>query len=89
MNKFIIIIMNWYFLLISAVYSLAAGDHPDTWGSKRVCYLHANIDMHFNVTVICCSDLYIDSALRRRWVVLVSTNFCISCKFGSPGIVLR
>ena len=81
--------MNWYFLLISAVYSLAAGDHPDTWGGKRVCYLHANIDMHFNVTVIYCSDLYIDSALRRRWVVLVSTIFCISCKFGSPGIVLR
>ena len=26
----IIIIMNCYFLLISAVYNLAAGDHPDT-----------------------------------------------------------
>ena len=40
-------------------------------------------------TAICCSDLYIDNALRRRCVVLVRTIFCISCKFGFPGIALR
>ena len=26
-------------------------------GSKGACYMHAGIEMHFNVTVICCSDL--------------------------------
>ena len=40
-------------------------------------------------TVICCSDLYIDNALRRRCVVLVRTIFCISFKIGFPGIALR
>ena len=41
--------MNWYFVLISAVYNLTAGNHPDTCGSRKACYLYANIDMQFRV----------------------------------------
>ena len=75
------------------MYNQAAGNHPETCGSKKVFCLYANINIQFSVQCIIIYIVqvffYIESALRRMCTVLVRTIFCISYDFGSLGSDFR